>query len=247
MRSRYLSNRSGILLRRRVLPAGDLLVVLLSPQGKVRAIARGGMRGSLASRLNLFCHVNVQLSKAPNEDLASIKQAVLEGALPTLAQPERHPYAHLMAEVADTLVQEGEQHDREQAFELLAAALRGVAHHEDPEWVALVMVHKLLAHEGLLPKIHECAQCAAPRPFHPDPVGGQLLCGNCSQAAAYPPALLDFLYHIQARTIRIHMEKPLIVSERKLLWTMLEKYFGMNLEKILSISAIKAALPAIQS
>lgn len=60
MRSRS-ANRSGIVIRRRVTPAGDIIVTLLTPQGKVKAIARGGVRGALSSRLNLFHHVAIQL------------------------------------------------------------------------------------------------------------------------------------------------------------------------------------------
>ena len=131
------TNRSGIVMRRRVTPAGDIIVTLLTPQGKIKAIARGGVRGPQASRLNLFHHVGVQLYQTPQSDLATVKQSILEGALPHLCEPERHPYAHLLSELADALFQEGEF--SEQAFDLYAGSLRGVSHHADPEWVALVM------------------------------------------------------------------------------------------------------------
>ena len=41
MRSRT-ANRSGIVIRRRVTPAGDIIVTLLTPQGKLKAV--GGLQ-----------------------------------------------------------------------------------------------------------------------------------------------------------------------------------------------------------
>ncbi|CAM3688370.1 DNA repair protein RecO [Deinococcus frigens] len=216
------ANRSGIVIRRRVLPSGDIIVTLLTPQGKLKTIARGGVRGPLASRLNLFHHVGVQIYQTPNNDLATIKQAVLEGALPSLAEPERHAFAHLMAEFADALFQEGEF--SEQAFELFAAALRGVAHQPDPEWVALVMSYKLLGLAGIVPQTARCARCGAPDPTHPDPLGGQMLCAACASLGAYPPASLDFLRGVVRRTVRASIDAPVPPAERPALWRALERF-----------------------
>ncbi|PTA69256.1 DNA repair protein RecO [Deinococcus arcticus] len=221
MRSRS-ANRSGIVIRRRVTPAGDIIVTLLTPQGKLKAIARGGVRGPLSSRLNLFHHVGVQIYQTPGNDLATVQQAVLEGALPSLAQPGRYAFAHLMAEFADALFQEGEF--SEQAFELFAGALRGVAHQPDPEWVALVMSYKLLALAGFVPQTARCARCGAPAPAHPDPLGGQLLCARCAALPAYPAEALDFLQGVVRRTVRESMAHPLSAEQRPALWRALERF-----------------------
>ncbi|MFC4425740.1 DNA repair protein RecO [Deinococcus navajonensis] len=226
MRSRT-ANRNGIVIRRRVTPAGDIIVTLLTPQGKLKAVARGGVRGPLASRLNLFHHVATQVYQGPNNDLASVKQAVLEGALPRLAEPERYAFAHLMAEFADALFQEGEF--SEAAFELFAGALRGISHQEDPEWVALVMSYKLLALAGMLPQTARCARCGAPDPAHPDPLGGQLLCGACAALPAYPPESLDFLREVARRTVRASMEAPVPAAQRPALWRALERFVTVQI------------------
>ncbi|SEJ24538.1 DNA replication and repair protein RecO [Deinococcus reticulitermitis] len=231
MRNR-VANRSGIVIRRRVTPAGDIIVTLLTPQGKLKAVARGGVRGPLSSRLNLFHHVGTQVYQGPHNDLASVKQAVLEGALPTLAEPERYAFAHLMAEFADALFQEGEF--SEQAFELFAAALRGVAHQPDPEWVALVMSYKLLGLAGILPQTARCARCGAPEPEHPDPLGGQLLCRSCAALPAYPAASLDFLRGVVRRTVRMSMDRPVAAAERPLLWRALEKFVAVQVGNVQS-------------
>ena len=221
MRSRT-ANRSGVVIRRRVLPAGDIIVTLLTPQGKLKAIARGGVRGPLSSRLNLFHHVGVQIYQTPQSDLATVKQAVLEGALPRLAEPERYAFAHLMAEFADALFQEGEF--SEQAFDLFAGALRGVAFQPDPEWVALVMSYKLLGLAGIMPQTARCARCGAPDPAHPDPLGGQLLCGGCAALPPYPPETLDFLRQAVRRSVRASMDQPVPPGQRPALWRALERF-----------------------
>lgn len=231
MRSRT-ANRSGIVIRRRVTPAGDIIVTLLTPQGKLKAVARGGVKGPLSSSLNLFHNVGVQVYQAPNNDLASVKQAVLEGALPKLAEPERYAFAHLMAEFADALFQEGEF--SEQAYDLFAGALRGISHQADPEWVALVMSYKLLGLAGIVPQTTRCARCGAPDPEHPDPLGGQLLCRNCAALPPYPPESLDFLRGVVRRTVRANMSAPVPISQRAPLWRTLERFVTVQVGNVQS-------------
>ncbi|GGQ93851.1 DNA repair protein RecO [Deinococcus ruber] len=231
MRSRT-ANRSGIVLRRIVTPAGDIIVTLLTPQGKLKAIARGGVRGPLSSILNLFHHVQVQVYQTPGNDLVTAKQAALEGALPTLAQPERYPYAHLLTELADTLFQEGEL--SETAFELYAASLRGISRHPDPEWVSLVMSYKLLALAGFIPQTAYCSLCGSVDPEHPDPLGGQLLCRSCASQAAYLPDVLDFLRMVPKVSVRLWMENPLEARERTQLWQALERFVAVQVGRVQS-------------
>lgn len=226
------ANRSGIVIRRRVTPAGDIIVTLLTPQGKLKAVARGGVKGPLSSSLNLFHHVGVQVYQGPHNDLASVKQAVLEGALPKLAEPERYAFAHLLAEFADALFQEGEF--SEQAFELFAGALRGISHQEDAEWVALVMSYKLLGLAGMVPQTSRCARCGAPNPAHPDPLGGQLLCGNCAALPAYPAETLNFLQGVVRKTVRSSIEAPVPSQQRPALWLALERFVTVQVGNVKS-------------
>lgn len=234
MRSRT-ANRSGIVIRRRVTPAGDIIATLLTPQGKLKAIARGALRGPLSSRLNLFHHVEMQIYQTPQSDLPTVRQAVLEGALPRLAQPGRYAYAHLLAELAEALFQEGEH--SEQAFELFAASLRGVSHHGDPEWVTLVMSHKLLALAGFLPRTRECARCGAPDPAHPDPLGGGLLCRACASLPAYSPPALDYLRQQARRSVRQLMDAPVPPDDRPGLWRMLDRFTTVQFGRVQSVTA----------
>ncbi|RTR30276.1 DNA repair protein RecO [Deinococcus radiophilus] len=227
--------RSGIVLRRWKTPRGDLIVSLLTPQGKLKAIARGGLRGKHASPLNLFHHVELQVYSRPGDDLAVIQQASLEGALSRLALPERHPYAHLLAELAELLFQEGETDEYgPQAFDLFAGGLRGVAGHADPEWVTLVISYKLLALAGFPPRTRVCVRCGAPDPQHPDPFGGELLCGRCSHQRALSPSTLDFLRNVVRRSVRQNMDSPVPPGERRALWQGLERFVGVQVGKVRS-------------
>ncbi|WP_424952151.1 DNA repair protein RecO [Deinococcus sp.] len=231
MRSRT-ANRSGIVLRRHVTPKGDIIVTLLTPQGKLKLIARGGVRGPLASVLSLFHHVLVQVYQTPGGDLATAKQATLEGALSTLAVPERYPYAHLLSELADLLFQEGEF--SQDAFELYAGGLRGVSRHEDPEWVALVMSYKLLALAGFVPQTAFCALCGTPAPEHPDPHSGQMLCRPCAAQPAHSPEVLDYLRGFPRQSVRVLMEAPLSPPGRAELWRALERFVAVQVGRVQS-------------
>ena len=225
MSSRH-ANRSGIVLRRFVTTAGDVILTLLTPQGKLKAIARGGARGVQKSKLNLFQHLAVQLYTTPKSDLPTVQQVALEGALPRLADPGRYGYAHLLAELADALFQEGER--AEQAFDLFAGALRGVSHHADPEWVAYVMGFKLLALSGFVPRATDCARCGAADPQHPDPLSGHLVCHNCAELPALPGNVVAFFREAPHTTVRTLMDLPLAEDERPAAWRTLERFVALH-------------------
>lgn len=235
MSSRH-ANRSGIVLRRYVTPAGDVILNLLTPQGKLRAIARGGARGTAKSKLNLFQHLALQLYATPNNDLPTIRQVALEGALPRLADPARYGYAHLLAELADALYQEGEH--TEQAFELFSGALRGVSHHADPEWVALVMAYKLLILAGFVPRARACTRCGAPDPRHPDPLSGHLVCAGCAELPALSDQAAALLRELPRATVRVLMAAPLGNEERAGLWRALERFVALHVGEVRSWRAL---------
>lgn len=234
-----LVNRSGVVVRRFVTPAADLILTLLTPQGKLKVIARAGARGPMASRLNLFQHVNTQLYVSPRADLAVVEQVTLEGALPRLAEPERYPFAHLLCELADALFQEGERSAA--AFELFTGALRGVSHHPDPAFVALVMSYKLLGLAGFQLRTRTCARCGAPDPASPDPLSGQLVCRRCASLPDLASPLLEFLDEVQRLSVRRLMETPLPEAWRPEAWRLLERFVTVQVADVRSWRSLLAA------
>ncbi|PYE54484.1 DNA repair protein RecO [Deinococcus yavapaiensis] len=226
------TNRSGIIIRRHVLPAGDVLLTLLTQQGKLRCIARSGVRGGNKSLINLFQHIALSVYATPNSDLPTVQQVALEGALPKLTDPERYGYAHLMAELADTLFQEGEH--SEAAFELFAGALRGISHHADPEFVALVMSYKLLILAGFVPRASTCARCGSSDPRHPDPLSGHLVCAACAELAPLPNAVVRFLRDVPKQSVRLLMQAPVPAAQRLALWRALERFVTLHVGEVRS-------------
>lgn len=142
--------REGIVVRRTPLPSGDVVVTLLSVDGKWRAVARKSrLPGGNPGRLSLFHDVAVQAYQRRDDDLAVVAQVRLNGALPRLADPDVYPYAHLLAELADRLTVD--VHLGEPLHAWLASGLRGLDRDPDPERVALVHAWMLLRVAGLGP------------------------------------------------------------------------------------------------
>lgn len=231
-------NQTGIVIRRLVTPTGDIICTLLGPAGKFKGIARGGLRGPLANKLSLFHHVQVQLYQKPTSDLATIQQAMLEGALPNLAQPERHNLAHFIAELSDLLFLEDDQSDAVRVFDYLASALRGIASQPDPELVGLVMALRLLNLAGFAPNTSSCARCSATPQLLTSQ--GELLCVKCAsrdqdQHSSAPA--LDFWLNAAKRNIINNMQVQLIDSQRALVWSALARHLQVQkLGKIKSLA-----------
>lgn len=231
------------MLRRHVTTGGDIILTLLTPHGKLKAIARGGARGVHQSKLNLFQHLAIQTYATPRSDLPTLQQVTLEGALPRLAEPLRYGYAHLMAELADALYQEGEH--TAQAFDLFSGALRGISHHPDPEWVALVMGFKLLILAGFVPRSMTCSRCGRPDPAHPDPLTGHLVCAGCAELPALAPDVVSFLQDAPRMSVRLLMDEPLTPALRPALWRVLERFVALHVGEVRSWRGLPhEAIPA---
>lgn len=148
--------REGIVVRRTPLPSGDVVVTLLSPDGKWRAVARKGrLLGGNPGRLSLFHDVTLQVYQRREGDLAVVSQVRLNGALPRLSDPAVYPYAHLLAELADRLTVD--VHVGEPLHAWLASGLRGLNEDDDPERVALIHAWMLLRVAGLGPDAGDAA------------------------------------------------------------------------------------------
>jgi len=168
----------GVIVGRKLLPGGDVLLRIVGPEGAMDAVARKAQRPSGRSgRLMLFHHVRFQAYHKPDRDLATLTQAELVGRLERLAEPERYPAAAYLGELAYRLaapaVAEG-------LWPLFTSGLRGIARHDDPRVPLAWSGWRMLAASGLAPRL--ASRCGH-EPTHLEP-GGALACASCAEASA---------------------------------------------------------------
>ena len=226
-RSRY-HVREGIVVRRTPLPSGDVVVTLLSNDGKWRAVARKGKRlGGTPGRLSLFHDVEVQAYRRRDDDLAVVTQVRLSGALPNLTDPAIYPYAHLLAELAERLAVD--VHVGEPLHAWLASGLRGLDRDHDPERVALVHAWMLLRVAGLAPDV---------APAHDgdrfDVAGGRIAADG--PGAALSPDAAHGLRLLTGGRAREALADPL--RERPALWRALARYVAWHVAELRSLEPL---------
>ena len=238
MSSRYRT-RSGIVLKRHVTPAGDVILELLTPEGKLRGVARGGVKGSRSPRLNLFQHLTVQTYEKPGNDLATISEIVLEGALPGLSSPDVYPFAHFLCELAGKLYQE-EDFVGQAGFELFTGGLRGLVHHEDPDRITLLIAWKLLALHGMYPRVSSCIETGDFENLtHFDAGQAGVTSTRVGRGLNIGEDAIEELGNIARGTVREVLEEQLSQSARAGLWLALEAYLGVHVSILQAWGAVK--------
>lgn len=235
--SRY-QVRQGIVIRRTPLPSGDVVVTMLSPTGKWRAVARKGrLPGGNPGRLSLFHDVTVQSYARREDDLAVVAQVRLAGALPRLSDPTIYPFAHLLAELADRLTVD--VHLGEPLHAWLASGLRGLDRDADPERVALVHAWMLLRVAGLAPDLSEAATGRAGARL--DVAGGRLAWAG--EGTALSPAALAGLRLLVDGRAREALADP--IDERATHWRVLARYVAWHVDELRSLRSIAGANPPV--
>lgn len=229
--------REGIVIRRTPLPSGDVVVTLLSTNGKWRAVARKGrLPGGNPGRLSLFHDVTVQSYARREDDLAVVSQVRLSGALPRLSDPSVYPYAHLLAELADRLTVD--VHLGEPLHAWLASGLRGLDRDEDPERVALVHAWMLLRISGLAPDLSDDDEGGEGARL--DVAGGRLAWRG--EGIALATDVLAGLRLLVDGRARDALADPL--SDRAAHWRLLARYVAWHVEELRSLRAIAGTVPS---
>ncbi|WP_234555087.1 DNA repair protein RecO [Thermus caliditerrae] len=119
----------GIVVGRKALPQGDLLLRFLTPKGSLEAVAKKGLRPTGRSgRLSLFHHVRFQVY-AKGEGLPTLTQAELVGRLHGLEEPRRFLLASFLAELAYRLAS---PEAAPRLYPVFVSGLRGIAKHQEP-------------------------------------------------------------------------------------------------------------------
>lgn len=224
----------GIVIRRLILPSGDVVVTLLAEHGKWRGIARKGkLPGGNLGRLSLFHDVTVQYYRKRDDDLALLTQVRLNGALPRLAEPAVYPYAHVLAELADALTVD--VHIGEPLYEYLASGLRGLDRDPDPERVALLYAWRLLQLAGLAPRTQACGRCGNENVEALDVASGSLACRECGGAVILGVEAAGELQSLLAAPMRQALQLPL--HDRSLHWLTLSRYLSYHVSELRSLAS----------
>lgn len=231
--------RDALVLRRHPLPSGDLIVTLLSHDGKWRAVARKGrLPGGNLARLSLFHDVTVQAWWRRNDDLPLVTQVRLNGALPGLSRPEVYGYAHLLAELSDQLTTEADAFEHYHA--LLASGLRGLHLHPDPEAVALAYAWRLLRQAGFAPQVARCARCQGVSTLFL-PSHGTSRCHDClgadaGSALALGAAALADLDRLTRVSLAVAVAEP--PRDRSLAWRALRAFTRWHVGNLRSLEML---------
>lgn len=239
----------GIVIRRKVLPSGDVVVTLMNEQGKFRAILRKGrLPGGNHGRLSLFHDVTVQFHRKREDDLALITQVQLNGALPRLSSPTTYPYAHVLAELADALTVD--VHLGERVYAYLASGLRGLHGHDDAGHVGLLYAWRLLGVAGLAPRTKACVACGSPGPLVAlDVAAGGLTCEACRHGIPLPPDTVCEVQAMVAAPLRAALRTP--PGDRALHWRVFARYVAFHVSELRSFESViehdldTAATPAL--
>ncbi len=170
--------------------ADRIYTLLTAEHGKVGAIAKGVRRTSsrLASALELFAEIDVQLARGRNLDV--VVQAVRVPAPRLEASVDRMAHAALIAELADRVSEE--RHPMDGLFPLTAGALRELAVEADPRRASAWFMAAALDLLGYAPQLHACASCQRPLPAAPagfSAAAGGFLCADCAPPGMHPVPL----------------------------------------------------------
>ena len=233
----------GIVIRRLPLPSGDLIVTIISEHGKWRAVARKGrLPGGNLGKLSLFHDVTVQYYRRKEEDLALLTQVQLNGALPRLSAPGVYPYAHLLAELVDSLTVD--VHLGESLHQLLASGLRGLNQHHQPEHVGLLYAWRLLSVAGLAPLLDRCQTCGSEGDLaYFDPAAGGLSCTRCATGTKVGAAVVDELRLLVARSAREAITTP--PTDLGMHWRLLARYVAYHVTELNSLNALLGSRPVV--
>ncbi len=140
----------GVVVGRKALPPGDLLLRLVTPEGSLEALARRGQRPTgRTGRLALFHQVRFQVY-GKGEGLPILTQAELLARFPGLEAPRRFFLAGFLAELAFLLAS---PEAAPKVYPLLLSGLRGIARHEEPLLPLVWAGWRLLGAGGLAPDL----------------------------------------------------------------------------------------------
>jgi len=184
VRQERLYRTEGIVLREMDYGEADRILTLLTPAGKLRAIAHGIRRPTSrkVGHLGLFYRAQVMLARGRNLDTITQAECLeeFEGIRGDLL---RFTYACYVGELADRFAQQQEENDL--LYKLVVRTLRQLA--DEPHlrtWVRYFEL-RLLSLSGYQPELFFCVKCRTdilPEDNFFSLEQGGLLCNRCGQS-----------------------------------------------------------------
>ena len=191
MRQERLYRTEAIVLRQRDYGEADRILTLLTPKGKLSALAPGVRRPTSrkAGHLGLFCRTQLLLARGRNMDIVTQAESIeeFEGIRGDLL---RYGYACYAGELVERFAQE--EDDNGALLNLLTFGLRWFAEEQDLLLGMCYFQLCLLSYSGYQPQLFSCVVCRSKiQPttnfFSADLCG--LLCGGCGPRDAQTKAV----------------------------------------------------------
>ncbi len=143
--------QEGLVIGRKPMPSGDVILSFVGPIGASQAIARKAQRPvGRSGRLSLFHHLRYQVYQKPGSELPTLIQVELIGRLEGLEQPDRFPFASFLAELSFRL---SSPDAAEKIWPILISGLKGSAKHDKPLLVTVWTGWRILKAAGLSPNL----------------------------------------------------------------------------------------------
>lgn len=211
MRER-LYRTEAIVLRRTNLAEADRIVLLASPLGKRRVVARGVRKTTsrLAGHIELFTHTRLLLARGRNLDIITQSQTIRSFA-PLRSNLHRINAAYYVADLYDHFTQADEANDP--LFNLLLATFTALDATRNIDLVVRAYELRLLHIAGYRPQLHRCAISGdelTPVANRFSPTHGGVLAPDSQHLDPYAMAMDEGTF----RLLRYMQQQPFTAIER---------------------------------
>lgn len=174
----------AVVLRRTSFSEADRLLVLATPHGKQRVIAKGARKTSsrLAGHIELFVHAQMLLAVGRNLDIVT-QSTIVHDFASIRGDLERISAAYYIAELWDRLIEEDDENPK--AFRHLLSALEALDTNQRIDLVLRWYELHILDALGFRPQLSACPACHTVLTEEDNrfsPQSGGVLCRNCAPA-----------------------------------------------------------------
>ena len=237
----------AIILRRNDFAEADRLLLMATPEGKRRVVAKGVRKTTsrLAGHIELFTHATLLLAVGRNLDIVTQSQ-IIASFSGLHADLGRLSCGYYVAELYDKFTEEAEQN--RPLFQLLSATFAVLDRTAHLDLALRAFELNLLSMMGYRPHFHRCAACGELLGEEADrfsPTLGGMLCPRCRSADrnALPISTTAFklLRYLQTQPYEAIEQMTISPEPRADATSMMRAYLRQLLERDLkSIAFLEA-------